>query len=713
MLKSVGAATLVGAVGSTTASAATGFAKVSTPTQKGVQSVVVTKEGPYAVAGSGDVLARRRGGWDQSYEKVLDAGLTTQGKNFYGAAVSDDGRNCWVVGESGVVGQYDVVDEQFTDYSQPNDATSTWYDVAVTGAAGDETVHLVNGSGEYLTGEKTAAGGMDWGTASVFNAGNSIRGLVMRGDGSGWTCDTAGQVYETTDGGSTWRHIGIDAASVSLYDIAESGGSLVVAGGNGYLYEYDGSTWTGFQPSQNSIYGVDWADGERMAVGGNGVIYERKSSRWETTNLSTSKTLNDVALDSTGEYPDSVVGNAGYLYERGEFTDYPDRLRVETGVTSDIDYSFDVTGAARKASAADAGDSISTNAGTATVSGTVGGADTADAYDYGGTVGGFSVTSGSAADLTTTVSGTETSPERLTDRSWTSVSVPVSVTLHEVVESNAGLYAVGGSGRVVTRDAGSWVEVDSDGPGGGGNTLYGAGVTDDGAGVWLGGGSGALGKLDPATNTVTDYTAPDNHTSTWTDLAVAGADGSEVVFLVNGSGEVVKGTNSGGTMSWDPAVKPGNGSTIRGVTFLDTQTGYVCDGNAKVYETTDGGDTWTDIGIDGGGVTLYDVAAVSPDDITVVGGSGKLFRYNGAVWTTTKLGGNSRYSVDRLADRGVAVGGGAQVFERELSGWEKTTDDSSDVGLQGTLITSDPDVPKVAVGGNGVILEQSFDDPLY
>lgn len=710
-LKGLGTAALLGSVD--TATAATGFSRVESPTQKSIKSVAVTEEGPYAVAGSGDIVARRVGGWAQSYEKVLDAGLTTQSKNLRGAAATANGRNFWACGSSGVVGQYDVVDEQFTDYSQPNDSTATWYDLSVVGQAGEETVYVANGSGEVLSGTKTAEGGMDWGTAEVVNGGNTIHALVVNADGTGWFCDSAANVYVTTDGASTWERIGVDEAGVSLYDVDGTGvDALTAVGGSGYLYEYDGSTWTERKPGQNAIKGVHRTSDDRIAVGSSGVVYTW-DGEWHENDLSSSKTFHDVALDGTGPFPDTIVGNSGRIFERDEFTAYPDTLAVESTADTTTEYAANVSARTRKAPSADSDDSVTTKNGHYHVDGAVSGTGERDAYEFGGTVTSFEVQSGTAANLRTYVSGTEVSVERLTDRSWTSVASPVSKTLYDVVESSTGLYAVGGSGRVIARNGGSWEVVDDDGPSGGGNTLYGAGVTNDGDTVWFGGGSGALGKLDATTGTIENYTAPDGHTSTFLDVEVAGPAGSELVYLVNGSGQFIAGHNDGGTMTWEEPVKPGNGSTIYGVTFLDESVGYVCDGNAAVFETTDGGDSWRGIGVENAGVTLYDITARSRDAITVSGGSGKLFRYNGAVWTATKLGGNSRYAVDREADRGVAVGGGAQVYEREIAGWTQTLDDSSDVSLRSTLVTRSHDLPKVAVGGSGVILEQSFDDPLY
>ncbi len=139
---------------------------------------------------------------------------------------------------------------------------------------------------------------------------------------------------------------------------------------------------------------------------------------------------------------------------------------------------------------------------------------------------------------------------------------------------------------------------------------------------------------------LTDYSAPNGKTSTWEGIAVTGPAGSETVHLINGSGEYFSGTKTeAGGMEWGTVVKPGGGSSAKDITFIDSDTGYIVDTNAKVYETTDGGSSWTVVGIDGGSVGLYGIAAVARDDINVTGGDGSIFRYNGAVWTKNYAGG--------------------------------------------------------------------------
>lgn len=165
-------------------------------------------------------------------------------------------------------------------------------------------------------------------------------------------------------------------------------------------------------------------------------------------------------------------------------------------------------------------------------------------------------------------------------------------------------------------------------------------------------------------------------------------------------------------MSWDTPTTFNGGNGINAIVVNDADAGYCCDGNGSVWETTDGWDTATEIGISGSTKTLYDVAAVSEDDLTVVGGSGLLFQFNGEVWTKRKLGGNARYAVSRDGDRGIACGGSGEIYSLETTGWQLKNDDSGN-GLQGALLTSDPDVPGCCVGGNGDIRELSFDDPLF
>jgi hypothetical protein len=86
----------------------------------------------------------------------------------------------------------------------------------VVGAAGEETVYLINGSDEFLAGEKTSAGGMDRGEVIKLGGGSSAPGIDFYSADAGYVTDTNSKVYRTTNGGDSWETVGIDGASVGL-----------------------------------------------------------------------------------------------------------------------------------------------------------------------------------------------------------------------------------------------------------------------------------------------------------------------------------------------------------------------------------------------------------------------------------------------------------------------------------------------------------------
>lgn len=287
---------------------------------------------------------------------------------------------------------------------------------------------------------------------------------------------------------------------------------------------------------------------------------------------------------------------------------------------------------------------------------------------------------------------------------WKNASTPTEKTLHAATSSADGPYAVGGSGRVLARQSDGWTTVVQRGPAAAANTLRGAAVTGNGRAVWFAGGSGVVGRYETTEKQLTDYSAPKGKTSTWEDIAVTGAAGTETVHLVNGSGEYLRGhrTREGG-MEWTTVLKPGGGSSMKAIAFSDLSIGYISDTNAKVYETTSGGKSWHTIGIEGGSVGLYDVTAVNRDAVDAVGGDGSVFRYNGAVWTKLSAGSNALYAIDRQGTDGLAGGGSGTVFDRIASQWRREQVPTS-AGLQGITVGSDT---AVAVGSGGTIIERT------
>ncbi|SDK47497.1 Uncharacterized protein SAMN04515672_3243 [Natronorubrum texcoconense] len=606
------------AAGAGTALAQTEWTAADAPTEETLFDVTRTSQGPFAVGAGGVATLRRSDGWNV----VLERGPTVESNPLNAVDATDDGEHAWFAGGSGVVGQYDVEDAQLTDYSAPMEMTSSWEGIAVTGEAGEETVHLVNGSGEYLSGTKTDDGGMDWGEVVEPGGGSSAFGIDFLDSETGYVADTAGQVYETTDDGDSWETIGIDTADEGLLDVvAVATDDLTVAAEGGVIYQYDGEEWTENDVGEEPVQSVD-RDGETgLAAGGEGFVYDYDGEEWEQLESPTENTLYGVALDATGDYPDAAVGEGGTVIERGEYTADDDAEAIETG-------------------------------------------------------------------------------------EWTSIESPVEETLAGVVHSSRGPYAVGAGGVVLTRRADGWETVLERGPTVESNPLNDAAVTDDGEHVWFAGGSGVVGRYDVEEYVLTDFSAPMEMTSTWEGIAVTGEAGEETVHLVNGSGEYLSGTvTDDGGVEWGEVVEPGGGSSAFGIDFLDSETGYIADTNSQVYETTDGGESWETIGVDGGSVALYDVIARARDEIYAGGGDGTVFRYNGAVWTKLWAGSNELLGIDATEDEAAASGAEGTIYERTARGWQPAETDVEET-LEDLSLDDSDEYPHVAVGADGTVVER-------
>lgn len=298
---------------------------------------------------------------------------------------------------------------------------------------------------------------------------------------------------------------------------------------------------------------------------------------------------------------------------------------------------------------------------------------------------------------------TRTGSNPATDGHWKRVDSPTGVELHDVAIAGGAGYAVGADGVVLGDADEGWRTVLAAGPGAAAATLRGVDATDDGGGVWIAGDGGTVARVDAATNRHVDFTAPAGRTDNWTDVATAGPSDDEVVLLCNGSGEVLRGRYRGGDLAWDEPVKPGSGSSLSGVVLAAASTGYCCDTNDGVFETTDGGESFQRIGLDGADGTLTDVAAIGPGDCTVSADDGVVHRHDDGTWTPIRVGDDALDAIALRNEQGVACGGRA-VFERLEADddWQRSVT-SAPGPLAGVAI--DPD-RALAVGSDGAILER-------
>lgn len=293
------------------------------------------------------------------------------------------------------------------------------------------------------------------------------------------------------------------------------------------------------------------------------------------------------------------------------------------------------------------------------------------------------------------------------DTGWQRVESPTDKALNDAVGTAAGPFAAGADGNVVARVGEKWKKVVSYGPQARSRRLTGIDATDDGKAVWFVGGSGVIGEYNVETRTLTNYSAPKGKTSTWEDCAVRGTAGeNERVYFVNGSGELLVGVRQdSGAMKYKKVVKPGGGSTIPAIDFHGRKTGHVCSTSQFVAETTDGGSTWTRIGIDFAGGAFFDLASRDPRDVNVAAGSGIIYRYDGFRWTPHVVDDKRRAirAVDRSGADGLAAGDGGAIYERQSAGQWTQYETGIESKLDGVATGPSYDV---AVGDGGTILER-------
>jgi photosystem II stability/assembly factor-like uncharacterized protein len=272
-----------------------------------------------------------------------------------------------------------------------------------------------------------------------------------------------------------------------------------------------------------------------------------------------------------------------------------------------------------------------------------------------------------------------------------------SVSLNDVDQTSLGPYAVGDGGDLLERQGSQWARIDDDGPSGNGQNLHGADTTTDGDELWVVGASGSVGEYDPETDTMTDHTGlDDSYSDQLTDVAVTGNSGGARIYAADSSGHIQISSDDGG--SWTDAT-PGSGSSIEGIDFYDTASGVAVDTNQAVWETTDGGSTWTKIGISDTSENFHDVDANAADDIWVAASGGKVYHFDGGSWTETVVDGTDSLNAIEIDDgAGHAVGDEGDIYHYDGSWTEEKT--QSD-GLNGTEIG----LKAYAVGDDGTILE--------
>lgn len=278
---------------------------------------------------------------------------------------------------------------------------------------------------------------------------------------------------------------------------------------------------------------------------------------------------------------------------------------------------------------------------------------------------------------------------------WVETDSPTDETLHDAVSAGEDAYAAGEGGVLLAREDDDWELALESGPAAESTTLRSVDATDDGEAVWVAGDGGVLGRYDPTTTRHTDHSAPAGITDNWSGLAVAGTAGGERLALVNGSGQVLLGEYDGSEVEWEEPVKPGSGSSMSAITFLDESIGYCCDTNAGVYRIE--GSEFERVGIED--ASGFDALAATPETVAVASDDGTLQRFDGSVWTPVRVAEGALNGLATDGEEWLAVGAGGTIHENHEGDWE-AVDSPTEADLHGVTVGG----VSVAVGAGGTVV---------
>lgn len=315
-----------------------------------------------------------------------------------------------------------------------------------------------------------------------------------------------------------------------------------------------------------------------------------------------------------------------------------------------------------------------------------------------------------------------TASEQSTGWRWRPRDPPTDADLVGAVSAADGTYVAGTGGILLSRRNGSWETIIEDGAGGDGNDFTAVDATSDGTAVWVVGDGGAVARIRVAEDDHVDFSAPNDLTSTWTGVAVAGQTDEETVYLANGSGIVLRGVMVDGDVRWGEGQKPGSGSSIADLDFLAPQRGVLCDTGGDVFETRDG-DAFDRIGVDDPGGTLTaataserttegegDAGATSNDrsgtrEVTVAADDGSLYRRVQTDWTNDRPTEAALFGLAVGHGNRLAVGRGGTILVDSGTGWEAESA-PVDATLRGATLVADGTATALAVGDGGTAVER-------
>lgn len=289
------------------------WTRASTPDVGPLFDAVVTEDGAYAAGEGGVVL--RGATVENDWDFVLEDGPGADGADLHGVDTTNDGAAVWVAGDGGALGRVETETDRHTDYSAPNGVTDNWTAVAAAGTAGDETILLANGSGQVLRG-RYRDGDLAWDSPIKPGSGSSLCAATLVDSSVGYLCDTNDGVFETTDGGGSFRRIGIENVDGTLTDVAavEDADEPYATADDGVCRRYADGTWTPNRLGDAELRAISMADELAVVCGGNAVFERENGNEWERTVVPADGDLLGVGV---GTNRTVAVGSEGTVVERG------------------------------------------------------------------------------------------------------------------------------------------------------------------------------------------------------------------------------------------------------------------------------------------------------------------------------------------------------------------------------------------------------------
>ncbi len=285
----------------------TAWEAVRTPFDADLEAAVHAADGPYAAGEEGILVA----GGPNDWEPVIERDALEADGDLRAVDATRDGERVWFAGDNGVLGMFDVETGAAVGYDYTGTASSTWCELAVTGAAGDERALLANEAGAVVSFELD---GEELAFSEPTRASESpVVALTTTETGVGYAVDADGAVHTATATG--WEALGNIDAEGDPTDVAATPDRLLVAATDGCLYEQEhGTEWRPTVIADEEILAVETGDRETVAVVPESTIYTRedRESEWEHSTVDTGDRLTALALGTV----DVAVGENGAVARR-------------------------------------------------------------------------------------------------------------------------------------------------------------------------------------------------------------------------------------------------------------------------------------------------------------------------------------------------------------------------------------------------------------